>query len=83
MIPLNIFPDASVHFDLDPERPQIHEASLTSLGMLRHGTKGGRAVVVVVTTLPDGTQVVAQTTWALFNTAAKALAHTPIASEET
>ena len=57
-------------------------AALTNVGLLRHGTQGGNAVVVVLATLPDGCQVAAQTTWRLFRTAYLALAASPAVAEE-
>jgi hypothetical protein len=60
----------------------IGQGELTAIGLLRHGTKGGKATVSMVITLRDGKQVFAETTWALFQTAATALAASPIAIEE-
>jgi hypothetical protein len=79
---LSIFPDAEQRNSLDPKRPVV-EAKLTGVGLLRHGTSEGKASIAMFVMLPDGTQVLAQTTWAAFHTAAKALAASPIAAEET
>jgi hypothetical protein len=58
------------------------QGQLTDIGLLRHGTGGGRASVSMLVTLPDGTQVFAETTWRLLKTAVRALAASPIAAEE-
>jgi hypothetical protein len=57
-------------------------ATVAAIGLLRHGTANGNAVVMMRIELPDGQYVVAQTTWKLMSLAVKALAGTPIASEE-
>lgn len=82
MSTLNIFPDAEQTNSLDPDDPVI-EAEFTGIGLLRHGTSEGKASVALFLKLPDGSQVLAQATWAAFHTAAKALAVSPIAVEET
>lgn len=82
MTPLKIYADAEQDFGLDPNRPQL-SGTLTCIGLLRHGTTNGKASVALVVDLPDGTQIIAQSTWGLFNTAARALAVSPIAMEET
>lgn len=77
--PLDIRPD------IEQSPWQIGEAmegQLASIGMLRHGTTGGRASVALLVHLPDGTHVVVQTTWRLFTAAHRALAASPIAAEE-
>jgi hypothetical protein len=58
------------------------QGQLTAIGLLRHGTTGGKATVSMIVTLRDGRQVFAETTWALLKAAARALAATPIAAEE-
>jgi hypothetical protein len=65
----------------DPARP-YQEGAVTAIGLMRHGTSEGNAAVLITVTLPDGSQAVGQTTWRLFNNAARALAVSPIASEE-
>jgi hypothetical protein len=60
----------------------IPDGRIERVGLLRNGTSGGRAVVAIVITLPDGRRVLGQTTWRLFNSAARALAASPIAAEE-
>lgn len=82
MTELSIFPDAERRNSLDPKKPVV-EAELTGVGLLRHGTSEGKASVALFVTMPNGTQVLVQTTWAAFHTAAKALAASPIATEET
>lgn len=82
MTPLSVTPDVeqAPWSDLDPKMPH---GRLERVGLLRHGTVNGKASVAVVILLDDGTRVVAETTWALFNAAARALAASPVASEET
>ena len=81
MTGLSIHTDVERDFPLDHSR-MVAEGQLTAVGLLRHGTTSGKATVSMVITLPDGSQVFAQTTWALFNTAARALAVSAIAVEE-
>jgi hypothetical protein len=82
MIPLTITPDLdrAPWTDLQSDEPEV--GLLSRIGLLRHGTEGGKATVGLVVTLPDGQQVLAQTTWALFRMAYTALAASPVASEE-
>lgn len=58
------------------------DGTLSRIGLLRNGTVRGRATVAVVVDLPDGTQVIGQTTWALLRTAYAALAASPAVAEE-
>lgn len=81
MTSLSIHTDVERDFPLDRSR-MVAEGRLTAIGLLRHGTVGGKATVSMVITLPGGSQVFAETTWALFNAAARALAASPIAAEE-
>lgn len=82
MIPLNITPDldANPWTDLQSDNPGV--GTVTRVGLLRHGTIQGRATVGVVVTMPDGSRVLAQTTWRLWQTATRALAAGPVGSEE-
>lgn len=66
--------------DLQSDEPMV--GVLSRIGLLRHGTMGGKATVGLVVTMPDGQQVLAQTTWALLRTAYGALSATPIVAEE-
>jgi hypothetical protein len=59
------------------------QGRLERIGLLRNGTQQGRATVGLVIRLPDGTAVVAETTWRLFTVASRALAASPVAAEET
>jgi hypothetical protein len=83
MEPLTITPDIERAPWNDLPEDTTLDGKLERIGLLRNGTTGGRASVGLVVRLPDGTAVVAQTTWRLFNTAARALAASPVASEET
>lgn len=70
----------------DPKRwhPSMQDgaARLSGVAPLRNGTARGRAVVMLVIELSDGTQVVAQTTMALWRVATKIIEAGPIAAEE-
>ena len=81
MEPLTVTPDVerAPWTDIPPSAPH---GKLERIGLLRNGTEQGRATVGLVIKLDDGTHVVAETTWRLFNTSARALAASPIASEE-
>ncbi|HEY9413156.1 MAG TPA: hypothetical protein VIQ30_00220 [Pseudonocardia sp.] len=81
MEPLSVTPDIDLApwTDIPATTPQ---GRLERIGLLRNGTSEGRATVGLVIRLPDGTAVVAETTWRLFNTSARALAASPIASEQ-
>lgn len=82
MEPLSVTPDVAraPWTDIPQTAPQ---GRLERIGLLRNGTVEGRATVGLVVRLPDGTAVVAETTWRLFNAAARALAASPVASEES
>lgn len=82
MIPLSISTDLdrSPWTDLQSADPVV--GMLTRIGVLRHGTVGGKATVALVVTMPDGEQVLAQTTWALLRTAYAVLAASPLIAEE-
>lgn len=86
--PLSITPDidAAPWSDLSPELMPLNidgePATIRRVGLLRHGTTEGRAVVLVDLVLPDGTTVIAQTTWRLWLTATRALEAGPVGSEE-
>lgn len=58
---------------------QALHGTVTLLGLLPNGTSGGKASVAMVITLDDGKQVIAETTWRVFNSAARALAASPVA----
>lgn len=82
MTPLSIVMDldANPWTDLQSADPEVGE--LTRIGLLRHGTTEGRATVGLVVTLPDGSNVLAQTTWRLLFTAVHAMAAGPVGREE-
>ena len=81
--PLDVRPDVaqSPYTELDPK--DLLHGQLVSIGLLRNGTTEGRASVALVVRLDDGRMVMAETTWRLFNTAARALAVSPTIAEET
>lgn len=72
MIPITITPniDQAPWTDLK-HVPQM--GTITRIGRLPHGTKSGASTVTVCIEMPDGTQVLAQTTLALFLAAARAI----------
>lgn len=80
--PLDIRPDMEVApwDDVDPK--SLLHGQIERVGLLRHGTSQGRASVALLIRLDDGRVVVGETTWRLFNTAARALAVSPAAAEE-
>lgn len=62
--------------------PNGATAKLERVGVLPNATKEGRAGVALLIRLPDGRQVIAETTLRLFNAASAAVAATPIAQLE-
>lgn len=80
--PLSIITDVDQGFPFDRDNVLSGEAHLGAVGILRNATTEGRAGIVIRVDLPDGTQVLAQTTWRLFSAAARALAASPIGSQE-
>lgn len=83
MEPLTITPDIDRAPWNDLDEATTLDGKLERIGLLRNGTVQGRATIGIVVRLPDGTAVVGQTTWRLFNAAARALAASPVAAEET
>ena len=87
MTMLTVIPDLEQQEFIDWKRAQAcnrkhGEGTVTGVGLMRNGTKGGKAVVMFRIEQPDGSQVIGQTTWALLRTAYGALAATPIVAEE-
>lgn len=72
--------DANPWVDLQSEDPVVGE--LSRIGLLRSGTAEGRATVGLVVTLPDGTDMLAHTTWRALFVAVHALAASPIGREQ-
>lgn len=72
MISLSITPNlgAAPWTDLGPIK-QLGQIS--RIGRLPGGTQGGKSTVTILVMLPDGKQVLAETTLALFTAAARAL----------
>lgn len=54
-------------------------AVIERMGLLPNATEQQRACVELLIRMPDGSLLIAETTWRLFATAAHALMHTPIA----
>lgn len=81
MIPLNI----TTNLDIDPWTDLGDEfipGDLARIGILPNGTESGHATVCLLVTLPDGRQVVAQTTLRLFLMAAGFIAGAPVTQLE-
>jgi hypothetical protein len=82
----------TVNLDLDPwtdlrDNPRYKPGGAVSpkvvrIGLLPNGTSGRRATVMILAEMPDGSLVPVETTWRLFNTAARALAASPVAQME-
>jgi len=92
VIPLSVIPDIDAAGGLGVDVARLlptqadlstQTAHLATIGLLRHGTAGGRASVGMVIELPDGTQIIAETSWRLLHNAVRALAVGPVGSEET
>jgi len=82
MTPLSVTPDVEQAPWSDLHLRPGDDGVLARIGLLRHGTVGGKASVAVVVDMPDGTQIIGQTTWALLRTAYAALAASPVVAEE-
>lgn len=85
---IGVFTDVErTGFPFDPDNlahPAVGDpVLLVQIGLLRNATAKGRAGVLLRIDLPDGRTVIAQTTWRLLHNAVKALAASPVASEET
>jgi hypothetical protein len=80
---LDIRPDMDQAPWIDINPFTVLHGSLERVGLLRNGTREGLASVSLAIRLADGRMVVAETTWRLFNIAARALASSPAAAEET
>jgi hypothetical protein len=75
---LNVVPDLDAYpFEIPPGR-LAGAGRVTDIGILAAGTNTGRASIALVVTLPDGTKVIGETTWALLGAAHRALAASPI-----
>lgn len=81
MIDLHIYQDSEQSLVIDPAR-LVATGVLSEIGPLRHGTQEGRATVSMIITLEDGSQVFAETTWRLFQTAYRVMRQSPIVAEE-
>lgn len=79
---LSITPDIARDPWLDVDGPDLRHGMAERVGLLRNGTADGNASVAILVRLDDGTPVLAQTTWRLFNAAARALAASLAVQEE-
>jgi hypothetical protein len=77
-----VYPDGDGAFS-DIDRSRLEAGMVERVALLRHGTRGGRASVAVLIRLADGRAVIGQTTYRLAQAAARALAASPVAAEET
>jgi len=62
-----------------PHNPDGACAVIERMGLLPNATEQQRACVELLIRMPDGSLLIAETTWRLFATAAHALMHTPVA----
>ena len=67
--------------EVDPSTNQ--SGVVERVGLLRNGTRGGRATVALLIRLEDGSTVVAETTFRLWRIAVAAMKASPVALEET
>lgn len=58
--------------------PPAAFGQITAIGLLADATAKGLAGVAVVITLPDGRQVLGETTWRLLHNATRAMAAGPV-----
>lgn len=80
--PLDVRTDMEQAPWVDVQPKNILHGRIERIGLLRHGTSHGRASIAILIRLDDGRAVIGETTWRLFDTAAKALAASPVAAEE-
>lgn len=80
---LRVFADVEREPWTDVDPATVLHGLVERVGLLRHGTDGGRASVAVLIRLDDGRALVAETTYRLARAAARALGASPIAAEET
>jgi hypothetical protein len=78
VIPLDIRPNMELNPWDDIPRA-IDGAELERIGLLPNGTTSGRPTIGLLVRLPDGTAVIAQTTWTLMRAAVRALDASPVA----
>lgn len=81
------FTSLDIVMDMEhPRTPVFNDrpiaARLTHIGLLRAGTDKGKASIAMRATLPDGTEVAIETTWALMQNAIRALQASPIGAPE-
>lgn len=76
--------DVRPNMELDPWTdlrtvPFAGQGTVERIGLLPGGTTGGRPSIAMIIRLADGRHVLAETTWALMETAVRALAASPVA----
>jgi hypothetical protein len=81
-VPLRVTSDLDQTPWPDLDGVPVLTGALRRIGLVRHRTVRGRAGVVLMVELDDGTVVLADTTWRLFKVATRALMATPVAAEE-
>lgn len=75
----------TTNLDLDPwtdlagHVDESRFGTIERVGLLPNGTSTGRPTIVVLVRLPDGSIVTGETTWALWTSATRALAASPVA----
>lgn len=79
MVPLSVTMNCEIDPWTDLKRDAIVPGDVERIGLMPDGTASGRPAVILLVRLPDGTPVVAQTTWALLRSAVRALNASPVA----
>lgn len=79
MIPLDIRPNIELNPWTDIPSGSIDDGLIERIGLRPNGTANGRPSIALLIRLPDGSPVIAQTTWALLRAAVRALDASPVA----
>ena len=80
MTPLTITPNIELNpwSDLADKVDESRHGRINRIGLIPNGTAQGRPTIAVLVTLPDGSVVTGETTWALWQGATRALAASPV-----
>ena len=79
--PLELSLDVEADPWTDMRDAQVHPGVVERIGLMRGGTREGRATVMMLVRTDDGQWVVGETTLRLFTAAARSIAACPLASE--
>lgn len=80
---ISVTPDVEMNPWDDLAGRVAHMGKIHRAGVLRHGTRDGRATIAIVVQLEDGNYAIAETTWRLFKAMYTAMAASPVIAEET